>query len=114
MVYIPDSTRDPLRIAGLSKLWEPRRIPTPRFIDAWTSHDKDMASDLIPAILDSSCENVVVWRTTNMSESEKRELHVQDGEISFCRVFAKSGFGREYDNPEPHTNDNEDDNDDDI
>ena len=53
---------------------------------------------MIPVILDSICENVVVWRTDNMTDHERSELHVRQGELSFCRVSAKSGSGREDDN----------------
>ena len=63
---------------------------------------------MVPVCIDDGCENVVVWRTSNMSERDRRELHVQEGEISFCRVFAKSGSGREDDNIDPELfNDNE-------
>ena len=108
MAYVPDSDKQPLRIAGLSKHWEPTRIPTPRFIDAWTTNENaGLVGRLVPVILDSTCENVVVWRTEDMSERDRSDLHVQQGEISFCRVFAKSGSGREDEALEP-----EEDNDD--
>ena len=64
---------------------------------------------MVPVILDVICENVVVWRTEAMSENERRELHVQPGEICFCRVFAKSGSGRQDATPQHDTSDNEDD-----
>ena len=51
-------------------------------------------------ILDYICENVVVWRTENMSDRKRTELHVQQGEVSVCRVSAKSGSGREHDTPD--------------
>jgi hypothetical protein len=96
IAYIPGTHREPLRIAGLSKRWEPTRIPTPRFIDAWTANEKDGLSDiLVPVLLGSTCENVVVLRAENMSDKERRELYVQHGHICFCSVFAKSGSGRQ-------------------
>ena len=64
-----------------------------------------MVDRLVPIILGSDCENVVVWRTKDMSERDRSDLHVQQGEISFCRVFAKSGSGREDEAPEPEEGD---------
>ena len=95
--------KKPLRIVGFSKHWEPSRIPIPRFIDAWTTNENDgLTENTIPVILDSICENAVVWRTENTSDREKSELHVQQGEIiSVCRLFVKSGPGRENDTLEP-------------
>ena len=55
-------------------------------------------NSMILVILDSICENVVVWRTVDMTDRERSELHVRQGELSVCRVSAKSGSGREDDN----------------
>ena len=49
----------------------------------------------IPILLDANCKNVAVWRSQGMSARLRQELHV---EISFSRVFAKSGSGRIYTN----------------
>ena len=69
---------------------------------------------LIPVILDSTCENVVVWRAENMSDRERSEMHVQQGEISFCRVFAKSGPSREDGTLKPEMEGDEDKDDEDT
>ncbi len=69
---------------------------------------------LIPVILDSTCEHVVVWRTENMSERERSEMHVQQEDNSFCRVFAKFGSGREDGTLGPETKGDEDEDDDDM
>jgi hypothetical protein len=42
-----------------------------------------------------------------MSERDRSDLHFQQGEISFCRVFAKSGSDREDEALEPEQ-DNDD------
>ncbi len=69
---------------------------------------------LIPVILDSTCENGVVWRAENMGERKRSELHVQQGEIIFCRVFAKSWSGREDGTLGPEMKGDENEDDDDI
>ena len=56
---------------------------------------------MVHAILDSICENVLVWETENMTDRERSELHVQQGEIRFCRVLAKCWLERENDTLEP-------------
>ncbi len=95
MAYIP-GIREPLRITGLSRHWEPTRIPTPRFIDAWSANEKDGPSDrVVPVLLDVHCENVVVLRAANISDIEMRDMYLKQGQICFCRVYAKSGLGRQ-------------------
>lgn len=91
--YIPDGKREPLRIA-ITNSWQPTRIPTPRFMDAWSSYEDEVVTS-VPVLLDDNCENVVVWRTQGMSSRVRQELHVAEGEISFSRVYAKSGSGRD-------------------
>ena len=72
IAYITGTRQAPLRIAGLSKRWDPTRIPTPRFINAWTANEKDGLSDsLAPVLLNSDCKNIVVLRAGNMSDKEK-------------------------------------------
>jgi len=90
--YIPDGNREPLRIA-ITNSWEPPRLRTPRFMDVWSTFEDEVVES-IPILLDENCENVVVWRSQGMSASLRKELHVEEGEISFSRVFAKSGSGR--------------------
>lgn len=112
LAYIPGSEREPLRIAGVSKIWEPKRIPTPRFIDAWTTNENQGSVNyLVPVILDSTCENVVVLRAENITERERSELHFNEGEICFCKVFAQSGSGHQ---DGPRMEGDEDEEDDDI
>ena len=92
LAYIPGSEREPLGIVGLLKLWEPKRIPTPRFIDAWTTNENEgSVTGLLPVILDSTCENVAVWRAESITERERSELHVNQGEISFARYSPNLG-----------------------
>ena len=49
-----------------------------------------------------------------MSELERSEMHVQQGEVSFCRVFAKCGSGREDGTLGPEIKGDEDEDDDDM
>ena len=92
---ITSENREPLRIAVLKKRWEPARIPTPRFINAWTCKESEGSQNMVPVLLDSHCENAVVWRPGDLDGSKRRELFVENGEMSFSRVYAKSGSGRE-------------------
>ena len=92
---IPGEIRAPLRIAVLQKRWEPTRVPTPRFIDAWTCFESDGDDSLIPVLLDSYCENIAVWRPSELDARQRMEMFVDEGEMSFARVYAKSGSGRE-------------------
>ena len=87
--------RDPLRIVVLKKRWEPARIPTPRFINAWTCKESEGSQNMVPVLLDSHCENAVVWRPGDLDSSKRRVLFVENGEMSFSRVYAKSGTMRE-------------------
>ena len=91
--YIPNDGRDPIRMA-ITNTWEPTRIRTPRFMDAWCTYE-NKALLSVPVLLGTNCENVVVWRTKEMTTRQRQELYVEEGEISFSRVFAKSGSGRD-------------------
>ena len=91
--YIPDGIRSPLRIA-ITNTWEPRRLRTPRFTNAWTAFEDEVQKH-VPVLIDDTCENVVVFRTEGMSARIREELHVGEGEINFSKVYAKSGSGRE-------------------
>ncbi len=64
---------------------------------------------LVAMIFDYICENVVVWRTQSMSESNRRGLHVQEEKINCCCVFSKLNSGRENANFKPDKGYNEDD-----
>ena len=46
------------------------------------------AVESIPILIDTNCENVVVWRLQGMSARLRQELHVEEGEIFFSWVFA--------------------------
>ena len=85
--YIPYGNREPLRIA-ITYSWEPTRLRTPRCMDVWSTFEDEVVES-IPILLDENCENVVVWRSQGMSASLRKDLHVEEGEISFSRVFAK-------------------------
>ena len=50
---------------------------------------------MVPVLLDSKCENAVVWRPCDLNGPQQSELFVKNGEISFSRVYAKLGYGRE-------------------
>ena len=50
---------------------------------------------MVPVLLSSYCENVVIWKPGELNDSKRNDLFVDNGEISFCRVYAKSGSGRE-------------------
>ena len=63
-------------------------------MDAWSSYEDEVVTS-VPVLPDDNCENVVVWRTQGMSSRVRQELHVAKGEISFSRVYAKSGSGRD-------------------
>ena len=89
----------PLRIVVLSRRWEPARVTTPRFIDAWTCNEEEATKYMVHVVLDANCENVVVWRPGDLKDRQRNELFVGQGDISYCRVYAKSGSGRE--NKEP-------------
>ncbi len=65
---------------------------------------------LVPVILGSTCENVVVWKAESIVERERSELHVNQGEISFCKVLAQSGPGHQ-DGPQMEGDEDEDDDD---
>ena len=84
-----------MRIAVLRKRWEPKRIPTPRFTEAWVCNETDTTLEMAPNILNALCEYVVVWRSQIMCEQESKDLFVESGEMCFNRVYAKSGDGRE-------------------
>jgi hypothetical protein len=62
-------------------------------MDVWSTFEDEVVES-IPILLDASCENVVIWRSQGMSASLRKELYVEEGEISFSRVFAKSGSRR--------------------
>jgi len=49
---------------------------------------------MVFVLLDSKCENVVVWKPCDLNGPQRRELLVENGEISFSRVYAKLGSGR--------------------
>ena len=97
VAFIPSSDREVLRIA-ITRTWEPRRMPTPRFIDSWTTVEKE-GKDQVPVVLGSNCENVVVMNLSGITDRDRRQLYMEEGELSFCRVFAKSGPGREVMEP---------------
>ncbi len=79
----------------MKKRWEPSRIPTPRFIDDWNCNESDGPDEMVPALFGHNCENVVVCKLGELDGSARSELFVDNKEISFCRVYAKSGSGRE-------------------
>ena len=91
--YIPNTDREVIRIA-IARTWEPRRIPTPRFIDAWTANENE-GKDNVPVVLGRNCENVVVLKCKGITNQHRRDMYMEEGELNFCRVFAKSGVGRE-------------------
>ena len=43
------------------------------------------------------CENVVVLRTNNMDQRERRDLFLDEGMLRFSKLYAMSGSGREDD-----------------
>ena len=86
--YIPDGNREPLRIA-ITDSWEPTRLQTPTFMNVCSTFEDEVVES-IPILLDANCENVVVWKSQGMSARLRLELHVEEGELSFSRVFAKS------------------------
>ena len=92
---IPGEDREPLRIAVLNKWWKPSRIPTPRFIDAWTSNESTGSDVMLPVLLTTYCENIVVLRPGELDAKQRKDMFVVEGEISFARVYAKSGSGRD-------------------
>jgi hypothetical protein len=50
---------------------------------------------MVPVLFDSKCENAVVWRPCDFNGPQQIDLFVENGEISFSRVYAKSGSKRE-------------------
>jgi hypothetical protein len=54
---------------------------------------------MVPVLLDENCENVIVWRPGDLNDRQRDELFVGQRDISFCRVYAKSGSGRENKSP---------------
>ena len=94
VAFIPNSDREVLRIA-ITRTWVPSmRIPTLRFIDAWATNWKE-GKDNIPVMLCEYCENIVVLNTNGITERISRGFYLEEGELYFCRVYAKSGQGRE-------------------
>ncbi len=93
--HIPNVDQIPLRIAVLSKRWEPSRVPMPRFMVAWVCKENESLSQPVPVLLRSGYENIVVWRSHTMNVRERKELFVDEGEIRFSKVFAMSGSGRD-------------------
>jgi hypothetical protein len=59
----------------------------------------DGLEQMVPILLSPFCENVVVWRPGELDDRERREMFVDEGEISFARVYAKSGSGRDDNSP---------------
>ena len=53
------------------------------------------SGDMVPVLLHDHCENVVIWKPCDLDDRERKELFVSRGEMSFSRVYAKSGSGRE-------------------
>ena len=94
--FIPNTDREVLRIA-ITRTWEPRRIPTPRFTDAWTANE-DEGKDNVPVMLCANCENIVVLNTYGITDQISRDLYLEEGELFFGRVYAKSGHEREASN----------------
>ena len=91
--YIPNEGREPICIA-ITNTWEPTRVRTPRFMDAWSTY-KNQALLSVPVLLGKYCKNVVVWRTKEMTVRQRQEFYVDEGKVSFSRVFAKYGSGRD-------------------
>ena len=50
---------------------------------------------MVPVLLDRKCENAAVWKPCDFNSQQRRELFVDNKEISFGRVYAKSGSGRD-------------------
>ena len=94
--FIPNSDREVLRIA-ITRTWEPRRIPTLRFIDAWASNCKE-GKDNVPVVLCENCENIFVLNAYGITDRISINVYLEEGELYFCRVYAKSGPGREASN----------------
>jgi len=95
IAFVGERDKEALRIVVLRKRWEPKRIPTPQFTDSWVCNETSNTLEIVPNILDSVCETVVVWRSQGMCERELNNLIVESGEMCFSRVFARSGDGRE-------------------
>ena len=74
------------------------------------NENQGSVNDLVPVILDSACKNVVVLRAENITERERRELHFNQGEICFCKIFAQSESGH-HDGPPMEGDEDEDDDD---
>ncbi len=67
--FIPNIGGEVLRIA-ITRTWEPRRIPTPRFTDAWTANENE-GEDNAPIVFALECENVVVLKSSGISDGHK-------------------------------------------
>jgi hypothetical protein len=68
---------------------------------------------MVPILIDSKCEHAVVWKPRDLNDAQRNELFVGEGEISFSRVYAKSGSGRDTmasgNNESPSSDDDEED-----
>ncbi len=95
--FIPNTDREVLRIA-ITRTWEPRRIPTPEFIDPWATN-QDEGKDNVPVVLALDCENMIVLKSSGISDRQRRDLHLEEGELNVCRIFAKSRLGKEQIEP---------------
>ena len=91
--FIPNSDREVLRIV-ITRTWEARRIPTPRFIEALATNWKK-GKDNVAVMLCENCKNIVALNTYGITDRISRDLYLEEGELYFCRVCAKSGPGRE-------------------
>ena len=50
---------------------------------------------MIPVLLGTNCENVVVWKPRNLNKLQQSEMYVDPGEVRFGRVFAMHSHGRD-------------------
>jgi hypothetical protein len=66
----------------------------PKFMDTWCCNERESLSRQVPVALGRHCENMVARTSRTMNDKERKELFVEEGEISFSRVYAKSGYGR--------------------
>jgi len=76
----------------LSKRWEPSRIPTPRFMGAWSCNENKGAEDMIPVLLGKNCENVGVWKPKNLTKQQQRCMWPQGkSDIAVCLLCLVTG-----------------------
>jgi len=102
VVHIPN--QDPLRLALVYR-YNPRRLQTPYFIDAWEDNDNEDARELVLVHLDKYANHIkkcAVWRPQPLPLDDDNAIEPQASSTSTSKIRwsttnAKSGMFEEGD-----------------